>query len=91
MAVQQRILGQSPLKYPQTKKGSSRFWLKLMIRTAGWKTTVLMRQLLGSTKRSDLWLFKPNLQRCLKHEWRNLELRENKAPSKEGNFTYFLK
>jgi hypothetical protein len=46
--VQQRIFGQSPLKYPQNKRDvvDTYFVLKLMIRTDGWKTTVLMRQLL---------------------------------------------
>jgi hypothetical protein len=62
-----------------------------MIPTDGWKTTVLMRQLLGkSTKRSDLWLFKPNSFRdALKHDWRNCGITKNRCSSKEGNFTFF--
>jgi hypothetical protein len=41
--------GQSPLKYPQTKKGvvDTYFGTQVNDPTDGWKTTVLMRQLLG--------------------------------------------
>jgi hypothetical protein len=52
-----------------------------------------MNSFLGkSTKRSDLWLFKPNSFRdAKKRVWRNVELRKIGAPSKEGILPIFKK